>query len=145
MPQMLPCSAYWISGLRIWQRLSGLCYHLLIREGLDSGLNFFYCHKKNWSQGDLTQQIGASREIIGKYERNENLPSIEMVAKMARAFGVTVEFLIGEGENASYDKETVDRINNIQKMDEGTKNVLFNVIDTYIQNFKTKQAFAAGL
>ncbi|MFC3976466.1 helix-turn-helix domain-containing protein [Belliella kenyensis] len=62
------------------------------REGLDSGLNFFYCHKKNWSQGDLTQQIGASREIIRKYERNENLPSIEMVAEMARAFGVMVDF-----------------------------------------------------
>jgi transcriptional regulator with XRE-family HTH domain len=100
--------------------------------------------EKNWSQGDLAQQIGASREIIGKYERNENLPSIEMVAKMARAFGVTVDYLIGEGENASYDKETVDRINNIQKMDDSTKNVLFNVIDTYIQNFKTKQAFVKG-
>jgi len=33
-----------------------------------------------------------------------------MVAKMAKAFGVTVDFLIGEGENASYDKETVERI-----------------------------------
>jgi transcriptional regulator with XRE-family HTH domain len=54
--------------------------------------------EKNWSQGDLAQQISASREIIGKYERNENLPSIEMVAKMARAFGVTVDYLIGEGE-----------------------------------------------
>jgi len=45
------------------------------------------------------------------------------------------------GENASYDKETVERINDIQKMDADTKNVLFNVIDTYIQNFKTKKAF----
>ncbi len=60
---------------------------------------------------------------------------------MAKAFGVTVDFLIGEGENASYDKETVERISDIQKMDTDTKNVLFNVIDTYIQNFKTKQAF----
>ena len=67
-----------------------------------------------------------------------------MVAKMARAFGVEVDYLIGEGENASYDKETVDRINNIQKMDDSTKNVLFNVIDTYIQNHKTKQAFVKG-
>jgi transcriptional regulator with XRE-family HTH domain len=97
--------------------------------------------EKSWSQGDLAQQIEASREIIGKYERNENLPSIEMVTKMAKAFGVTVDFLIGEGENASYDKETVDRINDIQKMDINTKGILFNVIDTYIQNFKTKQAF----
>jgi transcriptional regulator with XRE-family HTH domain len=97
---------------------------------------------KNWSQGDLAQQIEASREIIGKYERNENLPSIEMVAKMAKAFGVTVDFLIGSGENASYDKETVERINDIQKMDDSTRNILFNVIDTYVQNFKTKKAFA---
>lgn len=61
---------------------------------------------------------------------------------MAKAFGVTVDFLIGAGEHASYDKKTVDRINDIQKMDVAIKNVLFNVIDTYIQNFKTKQAFA---
>lgn len=58
---------------------------------------------------------------------------------MAKAFGVTVDFLIGEGENASYDKETVERINDIQKMDADTKNVLFNVIDTYIPNFKQKK------
>ncbi|QRY59771.1 helix-turn-helix domain-containing protein [Sphingobacterium siyangense] len=97
--------------------------------------------QKGWSQGDLAQKIDASREIIGKYERNEDLPSIEMVAKMAKAFGVTVDFLIGEVENASYDKETVERINDIQKMDADTQSILFNVIDTYIQNFKTKQAF----
>lgn len=61
---------------------------------------------------------------------------------MAKAFGVTVGLLIGAGEHASYDKETLDRINDIQKMDVATKNLLFNVIDTYIQNFKTKYAFA---
>jgi transcriptional regulator with XRE-family HTH domain len=97
--------------------------------------------EKNWSQSELAQIIEASREIIGKYERGENLPSIEMVAKMAKAFGVTVDYLIGEGENAAFDKEIIERINDIQKMDDSTKSVLFNVIDTYIQNFKTKQAF----
>jgi len=98
--------------------------------------------EKNWSQGDLAQRLDASREIIGKYERGENLPSIEMVAKMAKEFGVTVDFLIGEGENAALDKDTVNRINDIQRMDGETRNILFNVIDTYIQNFKTKLAFA---
>ncbi len=98
--------------------------------------------EKNWSQSDLAQEIKASREIIGKYERNENLPSIEMTLKMAKAFGVTVDFLLGESEFASYDSETVSRIKNIQKMDNNTQGILFNVIDTYIQNFRTKQAFA---
>ena len=99
--------------------------------------------EKGWSQGDLAEQISASREIIGKYERNENSPSLEMALKMAKAFGVTVDFLLGEGEYSSYDQDTIDRIKNIQKMDTNTKSVLFNVIDTYIQNFKTKQAFAS--
>ena len=69
-------------------------------------------------------------------------PSVEMAIKMAKVFGVTVDFLLGEGEYATYDKDTVDRLQNIQKMDNGTKVILFNLIDTYIQNFKTKQAFA---
>jgi len=98
--------------------------------------------EKGWSQGDLAQHIEASREMIGKYERNENLPSIEMALKMAKSFGVTVDYLLGQGEYAAYDKETIERLTGIQKMDEDTKKVLFNVIDTYIQNFKTKQAFA---
>ena len=38
-----------------------------------------------------------------------------MVAKMAQAFGVTVDFLIGSGENASYDKKSVERINDNTK------------------------------
>lgn len=97
--------------------------------------------EKGWSQSDLANKIEASREIIGKYERNENLPSIEMTLKMAKTFEVTVDFLLGESDLASYDKETVSRIKNIQKMDSNTKGVLFNVIDTYIQNFRTKQAF----
>lgn len=98
--------------------------------------------EKKWSQGELANRIEASREIIGKYERGENLPSIEMTLKLAKAFGVTVDFLLGEGEYSSYDKDTIDRINNIQKLDQSTRSILFNVIDTYIQNFKTKQAFA---
>lgn len=98
--------------------------------------------KHKWSQADLAKQIDASREIIGKYERGENLPSIEMTLKMAKAFSVTIDYLIGDGEFASFDKDTVDRITSIQQLDQKTRSILFNLIDTYIQNFKTKQAFA---
>ena len=65
-----------------------------------------------------------------------------MALKMAKAFGVTVDYLLGEGEYASFDKDTVVRITNIQNLDQSTRSILFNLIDTYIQNFKTKQAFA---
>jgi transcriptional regulator with XRE-family HTH domain len=98
--------------------------------------------QKNWSQTELAKQISVSREAIGKYERNEALPSVETAKKIANAFGVTLDFLVDDATTPSLDKETVKRINDIQKMDVNTKTVLFNVIDTYIQHFKTKQAFA---
>ena len=80
--------------------------------------------------------------MIGFKEIKLLLSYVYGVKLLARAFGVTADFLIGEGESASYDKQTVGRIQDIQKMDAETQHVLFNVIDTYIQNFKTKQAFA---
>jgi len=43
---------------------------------------------ENWSQSELAKAIGASRDIIGKYERNENSPSIEMAFKIAKIFDV---------------------------------------------------------
>lgn len=96
----------------------------------------------NFSQSELADKINVSRTIIGNYERNTNTPSIDVIIKLARTFGVTVDFLIGESDNSSFDMDIVERINDIQKMDKQTKEVLFNVIDTYIQNFKTKKAFS---
>jgi transcriptional regulator with XRE-family HTH domain len=98
--------------------------------------------EKYISQTELANKTGISQVMVGKYERGDASPSIEVAKKIADALGVSLDYLVGEGVNASFDKETVERLNDIQKMDEGTKSVLFNVIDTYIQNFKTKKAFA---
>ncbi len=110
---------------------------------LDLGTKIITLRKqKKWSQDDLAKAVNVSQSIIGKYERNENQPSIEAALKLAKAFNVTLDYLIGDSEISGYDKQTINRIKDIQKMDDKTQTVLFDVIDTYIQNFKTKQAFA---
>lgn len=96
----------------------------------------------NLSQTELAKQLEASRTIVGNYERNENTPSIEMVLKLAKVFNVSVDFLLGEGQIANYDKAVLKRIEDIERLDNDTKNKLFFLIDNVIQNFKTKQAFA---
>ncbi len=97
---------------------------------------------RNWSQEDLAKQIKSSRIMIGKYERNDNSPSIEVLLKLAKAFNVSVDYLLGEGQLSNYDKEVLKRINDIEQLDEETKSKLFFLIDNVIQNFKTKQAFS---
>ena len=97
---------------------------------------------KNWSQADLAKAIEASRDIIGKYERNENSPSIEMAFKIAKVFDVPVDYLLGEGKYATYDNETVKRLEDIQTLDGNTKSVLFNIIDTFLRDAKARKAYA---
>lgn len=60
--------------------------------------------RRGWSQTHLAEAIEASRDIIGKYERNENSPSVEMALKIAKVFDVPVDYLLGEGKHSSYDK-----------------------------------------
>ena len=98
--------------------------------------------QQNLSQQELADKIGASRTIIGNYERNANTPSIEVLLKLAKVFNASVDFLVGEGELSSYDKEVLKRIEDIERLDPDTKKHLFFLIDNVIQNFKTKKAFA---
>ncbi len=96
----------------------------------------------NLSQTELAKQLGASRTIVGNYERNENTPSIDMILKLAKVFNVSLDYLVGEGQLANYDKEVLKRIEDIEQLDKETQNKLFFLIDNVVQNFKTKQAFA---
>ncbi len=37
--------------------------------------------QRDWSQADLASKSGVSREMIGKYERGEAVPSIDAAEK----------------------------------------------------------------
>ena len=93
------------------------------------------------SQDQLAKKAQVSRTIIGNYERNANTPSIEVLIKLARVFNVSVDYLIGEGELSAMDRDLLKRIEDIEKLDNDTREHLFFLIDNVIQNFKTKQAF----
>ena len=99
--------------------------------------------KKGWSQTDLAQAIEASRDMIGKYERNDNLPSIEVAFKLADIFDVSVDYLLGKGLHATYDKETIKRLEDIENLDTDTKKTLFRVIDTFLRDSKARVAYGA--
>ena len=98
--------------------------------------------RDNLSQSGLADKIGASRTIVGNYERNINAPSIDMLVRIAKVFNVSVDYLVGEGQSAHFDKEVLKRIEDIERLDHDTREKLFFLIDNVIQNFKTKQAFS---
>lgn len=44
-------------------------------------------------------------------------------------------YLLGKGKHASYDNETVKRLEDIEHLDQQTKNTLFTIIDTFFKRF----------
>lgn len=98
--------------------------------------------KKGWSQTDLADKADVSRVMIGKYERDEAIPSIEAAKKIADAFEVSLDLLVGEGINVNFDKKTLKRFEDLELLEEDKKNTLFDLIDTYIRDAKARQAYA---
>ena len=96
---------------------------------------------KGLSQTDLAKQINASREAIGKYERNEASPSVETAKKIADVFEVTLDYLIDDNATMTFDKQTVNRINDIQALDEENRSHIFAILDAFLRDVKTRQAY----
>ena len=92
--------------------------------------------QKKIRQADLGKLIGTSGDIIGKYERGENTPSIDVAAKIADALGVTLDYLVKDGEYEQVDKETLKRLKEIQKMTPENKNHVFALLDAFIKQTK---------
>ena len=97
--------------------------------------------KINWSQTDLANKSGVSRVMIGKYERGEAAPSIDAAKKIADAFDVSLDYLVGEGQNASFDKKTVKRLQDIEALNPTIKDKLFFLIDTVIRDTNPQKAY----
>jgi len=96
---------------------------------------------KNWSQDELAKHINASRIMIGKYERGDNAPSVEVLVKLAKAFEVSLDYLVGEAINAAFDREMIDRLENMESLPKEEKDRIFHFIDLIIRDYRARQAY----
>lgn len=95
-----------------------------------------------WSQDDLAKKIGTSAPIIGRYEREEINPSIDVAAKIADALNVTIDYLIGQSDYMVMDKNLMRRMEDIEALPNEEKDKVYYFIDMALAYNKTKKAFA---
>lgn len=97
--------------------------------------------QKKWSQDELAKKVGTSAPIIGRYERDEIKPSIEVAGKIADELDVTIDYLIN-GTAVMLDKNSIKRLQDIQKLNDSEKEHLYHTIDALLRDAKARKAYA---
>ena len=50
--------------------------------------------KAGWSQEELAEQLGVTRQSVSKWEDAQSVPDMDKVVQMSRLFGVTTDYLL---------------------------------------------------
>ncbi|MDR1877170.1 MAG: helix-turn-helix domain-containing protein [Flavobacteriaceae bacterium] len=90
---------------------------------------------KDRSQSQLAKNIEVSREIAGRYKRNDAVPSIDVAKRIADALDVSLDYPVGNAEQKIY-KITLGRIQEINKLKDTDKNLVYAFPDAFITKSK---------
>lgn len=93
---------------------------------------------KGFSQAELARQIKSHHSIVGKYERDEVKPTIDVVKKLAQVLGTTASFLMGETEFQDVFKDPImfKRIADIEQLPTKDRECLLLTVDNFIKATK---------
>lgn len=94
-----------------------------------------------FSQTELANKSGASRVMIGKYERGEAIPSIDAAKKIANALEASLDYLVGEGINSKLDKQALKRRQDLELREDDKRKTLYRSHRYYIRKAKARKAY----
>jgi transcriptional regulator with XRE-family HTH domain len=99
--------------------------------------------ERRWSQQHLAKKLGTSGPIIGRYERSEMVPSVEVAKKLADIFGVTLDYLVDDtGRIAEIkDRTMLEQLMQIEALEQEEKKTIAHVLDSLLRDAKAKKAY----
>ena len=96
--------------------------------------------KKKISQNELGKRVQTSGDIIGRYERGEVKPSVEVVTKIANTLEVSLDYLVGKTD-VELDDTIVQRVVQIQSLPPEDKVHILYTLDHLLAAVKTRLAY----
>jgi transcriptional regulator with XRE-family HTH domain len=99
---------------------------------------------KSLSQQDVAAKLKTSYTVIGKYERDEMIPSVEVAKNLSKLLDTTVGYLLGETEevNLLKDPAMLKRLNEINSLPDEEKKSILLTVDAFLRDAKTRKAYA---
>lgn len=74
--------------------------------------------------------------VIGRYERGEVKPSIDLATKIANALNVTIDFLVKDGEYQNIDNDALKRLRLLEKLNPKDKDHIYALMDAFFAKYK---------
>jgi len=82
-------------------------------------------------------KLAPAGDIIGRYERDEVNPSIEVASKIADVLEVSLDYLTGK-LNVEVDNTILKRVIEVQQMNDDDKEHILYTLDALIKSVKLK-------
>lgn len=97
--------------------------------------------KRKVSQEELAKRLGVHAPILGRYERNEVKPSIEVATNIADALGVSLDYLTGLSE-LELDMDVLKLMNDLQALTLDDKEHILKTIAALIRDANARKTYA---
>ena len=93
--------------------------------------------ERNWTQATLAEKMGIHQKQISAYERGVNLPSTDILIKLAESFDVTLDYLAFESKGRQgklniQDRELLRRFEMVDTLSDKEKNLAKDILDLVI-------------
>lgn len=143
-------NTYWLSILNKYEGKETV--QILLGNSMQKGTMLFFGSRlqatrklKGWSQPDLAKKVGTSGAIIGRYERGEMSPSIEMAGKLAEALEVSLDYLWHDTglPMILQDQKMLARWKDLANLSSEEQERILFVMDSLIRDAKARKTYAA--
>ena len=85
----------------------------------------------------------ATPTTVGRYERDELKPSIEVAAKIAAILGVSLDYLVGATDHYLKDQKMLHRLEELDALTDYDKERILYTLDGLLRDAKTRHAYAS--
>ena len=98
--------------------------------------------QRGFSQAELAELLHTKAPVIGRYERSEAVPSIEVAFRLAKILGSSLDYLCGLSD-IQFDRPIIKRLEEVTSMESDQKDFILKALDALVRDSRTQKAYAS--
>ena len=100
---------------------------------------YFIRNERKETQEQVAESVGISYVSLSRYETGQRMPKMDILAKLAKHYGVTVDYLMGTETDQESEEDEADRIRERLRRDPS-----FRILFSAAENVKPEHLEAAA-